>query len=347
MIGVRGPESDPRPRELLRLPLDVIQPCPIQPRVNVSVELIERMAASMREGRHQPLLEVEPAPGVPGRYQIVCGEQRWRAARAVGLTEVLVRVHPRLGYLERLEKQYEENRLRADLDPVEEAHLLLLDKTIRDIGVAERLLADAMVSFQPLADRHISDRGEFAGHLDSLRALLVRHRVHVVRSADGRVLPGPLAPWRDSERALGISESARKAKVAILRLDPELQDEVRALPAEHAIQIARLDDRDRQAELAERARELTHRQVHEAVRRLREDPSLTVEDAVAPPGPAAADEEPLSFRSQLGVLADLCRQFLRTLDNIRPRLSMEERREVVAVMEELRRAIEAFTEGSA
>jgi hypothetical protein len=28
----------------------------------------------MKAGRHQPLLEVEPAPGLPGRYQIICGD---------------------------------------------------------------------------------------------------------------------------------------------------------------------------------------------------------------------------------------------------------------------------------
>jgi ParB/RepB/Spo0J family partition protein len=341
---MRGQTPTPAPGELVVLPVDAIQPCPIQPRVNVSLDLVERLAASMREGRHQPLLEVEPAPDQPGRYQIVCGEQRWRAARAAGLAEVLVRVHGRLGYLERLQRQYEENRLRADLDPVEEAHLLLLDKTIRDIDVAERLLREAEVPFEPLAERLVTDREEFRRHLDGLRELLVRHSVHVVRSSDGNVVPGPLAPWRDTERALGVSESARKAKVGILRLDPELQDEVRALPAEHAIQIARLDDRERQAQLVERARELTHRQVHEAVRRLREDPALTVGDGGAPPAPAAANEAPPSFQHQLGTLADLCRQFLRTLDNVRPRLSTEQRRDVAAVLADLRRAIEAFAE---
>jgi ParB-like chromosome segregation protein Spo0J len=341
---VRGPESGPLPEGMALLALDVIQPCPIQPRVNISAHLVEQLARSMREGRHQPVLEVEPAPGATGCYQIVCGEQRWRAAQAAGFTEVLVRVHRRLGYLERLEKQYEENRLRADLDPVEEAHLLLLDKTIRDIAVAERLLCDARVPFQPLADRRVTRRDEFGQHLEGLRAQLVKHRVHVVRSADGRLLAGPLAPWRETEQALGISESARKAKVGILRLDPELQDQVRALPAEHAIQIARLNDRDRQAELAERARELTHHQVHDAVQRLRQDPRLAVADAVAPAPPAATAGGPVTFQRQLGTLADLCRQFLRTLDNVRPQLSWDQRREVGAVLADLHRAISAFAE---
>jgi ParB-like chromosome segregation protein Spo0J len=46
--------------------VDLIQPCPIQPRVNVSVALVEKLSESIRSGRHQPLLEVEPAPGQPG-----------------------------------------------------------------------------------------------------------------------------------------------------------------------------------------------------------------------------------------------------------------------------------------
>jgi len=253
-------------------------------------------------------------------------------------------VHRRFGYLERLEKQYEENRLRADLDLVEEAHLLLLDKTMRDIAVAEGLLRDALVPFQPLADRLVTRRDVFGQHLDGLRVLLVKHEVHVVRSADGRLLPGPLAPWRETEQALGISESARKAKVGILRLDAELQEQVRTLPAEHAIQIARLDDRGRQAELVERAHELTHHQVHDAVQRLRQDPRLTVAAAVTPVPPAAAPDGPITFQRQLATLVDLCRQFLRTLDNVRPQLSADQRREVAAVLADLYRAVSAFAE---
>ncbi len=52
---------------------------------NVSVELVAKLSGSMQAGRHNPVLEVEPAPGQRGRYQIVCGEQRWRAAQAAGL----------------------------------------------------------------------------------------------------------------------------------------------------------------------------------------------------------------------------------------------------------------------
>ncbi len=273
-------EQQRLPEGLAVVPVDLIQPCPIQPRVNVSVDLVDKLSGSMKAGRHQPVLEVEPAPGIPGRYQIICGEQRWRAAKAAGLLEILVRIHPHLGYLERLEKQYEENRLRADLDLVEEAYCILLDKTLRDIAVAEQLLRESLVPFQPLDERRILHREQFVEHLDGLRELLLKHKTHTIKGADGKPTVGPLSPWRESEEALGISESQRKMKVGVLRLDAEELDLVRPLPQEHAIQISRLADKKQRTELIERAAELTYRDVRRAVDRLLSNPELKVDDAL-------------------------------------------------------------------
>ena len=319
MIGNRVPPG------LAIVPIDLIQPCPIQPRVNVSVDLVAKLSDSIRSGRHQPLLEVEPAPGVRGRYQIVFGEQRWRAAKVAGLLEILVRVHPHLGYLERLEKQYEENHLRADLDVVEEAHCIVVDKTIRDIAIAEQLLRESLVPFKPLDEKRIVHRQEFVQHLDGLREMLVKHKTHIVNGADGKPVAKPLSRWRETEKALGISESQRKVKVGLLRLDPEEQDRVRPLPQEHAIQISRLADKEQRSELIERAAELTHREVRRAVDRLLADRELDVDGALAgnPETP-----EPLTFESRLDAIADLCRQLVRALRNLDPVVSADERRAV-------------------
>lgn len=227
----------------------------------------------MSAGLHEPLIEVEPAPGQPARYQIACGEQRWRAARQAGKDRVLARVLPPLGYWERFRKQYEENRLRAPLDPVEEARSILAGKVLRDVAVAERLLRDAGVPFEPLESRRITDRDGFHEHLAGLKRLLVEAGVHTVR-VGGELVCGPLSPWRETEEALGMSEAGRKQKVGILRLPAELQEDVRQLPAEHAIQISRLAGRERHEELIRHAPELTHRQVRDAVERLRRDPEL-------------------------------------------------------------------------
>ena len=310
------------PAGLALVPVDLIQPCPIQPRVNVSLDLVDKLSGSIKAGRHQPLLEVEPAPGLPGRYQIVCGEQRWRAAKAAGLLEIFVLIHPHLGYLERLEKQYEENRLRADLDLVEEAHCILLDKTIRDIAVAERLLRDSLVPFQPLDEMRILHRDQFVEHLDGLRKLLIKHKTHIIKGPDGKPTVRPLSPWRESEQALGISESQRKMKIGVLRLDVEELERVRALPQEHAVQISRLPDKKQRTKLIERASELTYREVRSAVDRLLANPELKVDDPLT----ADADSpEPITFESRLAAIADLCRQLVRALRNLDPVVSSDER----------------------
>lgn len=318
------------PAGLALVPVDLIQPCPIQPRVNVSVDLVDKLSGSIKAGRHQPLLEVEPAPGLPGHYQIICGEQRWRAAKAAGLLEIFVLIHPHLGYLERLEKQYEENRLRADLDLVEEAHCIVLDKTIRDIAVAEQLLRDSLVPFQPLDEKWILRRDQFVEHLDLLRTLLVKHKTHTIKGADGKPIVGPLSPWRESEQALGISESQRKMKVGVLRLDVEELERVRALPQEHAVQISRLPDKKQRTELIERAPNLTYREVRGAVDRLLSNPRLKVDESLTvDAGPA----EPITFSSRLALIADLCRQLVRVLRNLDPVVSADERATVSELLE--------------
>jgi ParB/Sulfiredoxin domain len=336
-----GPEegsgTDPSPRWL---PVDSIEPCPIQPRVNVSVDLVAELAESMAAGRHRPLIEVEPLPGRPGRYRIVCGEQRWRAARQAGKTHILATVLEGLTYRARLRKQCEENRLRASLDPVEEAAAILQAKVLADIEVAEWLLWEAGVPFEPLETLEVVDRDDFQRHLDVLKRLLVERGVHVVRQA-GVAVCGPLSPWRDTEQALGISEAGRKQKLGILRLPPDLLDEVRQLPAEHAILISRLRDPVQQEELVRRAPGLTHRQVKVAVDRLRQEPELDVDEALREDA-ADPDDDPLQPELQVAAVADLCRQLARRLGYLSSRLEPAEREQVRGLLVDLRQAMGCF-----
>jgi len=321
-----------------------VHPSPLQPRTTISMDLVSKMAQSMRAGRHEPVLEVEPLGTEPGHYQIVCGEQRWRAAKEAGLDRVLVRIHERLGSLQRLQKQYEENRLRADLTPYEDAQLLLLAKTLKDIEVAETKLNDANVPFRPLDDMRVTELSQIHQHLNGLKPLLLAYQINVVKGANGPAV-GALSPWHETERALGISEAARKAKLAVLRLEPEVLEEVNALPAQHAPLIARVEGRERRAELAERAPHLTHRQLQAAVSRLRRDSDLSVAEAVAG-GAASAPEDPLAFETQIVLLADLCRQLVRLVSILRPRVTDEERPQVVSVLAGLIKVAHDFEEAS-
>jgi len=106
------------PEELRRVPLALIDPNPDQPRRRFDEDALAALAASIRErGVVQPVL-VRPQPG--GRYQLVAGERRWRAAASAGLTEIpaIVRHHDDATSLE---VALVENVARQDLNPVEEA----------------------------------------------------------------------------------------------------------------------------------------------------------------------------------------------------------------------------------
>jgi ParB family chromosome partitioning protein len=109
------------------LPLEALLPSP-QPRRRF--ENLEALAESIREkGVLQPLL-VRPLGD--GRYAIVAGERRYRAAKMAGLAEVPVRV------LDLSEKEARllalvENLQREDLNPYEET-LGVLDLLSEDLG---------------------------------------------------------------------------------------------------------------------------------------------------------------------------------------------------------------------
>ena len=101
-----------------RIPLDSIVPNPDQPRRVFNAEKLDRMAQSIRRhGVLQPVI----ARRAGHRYELVCGEQRWRAARLAGLPTIPV-VITDVDERDRLELALVENVQRADLNPIELAH---------------------------------------------------------------------------------------------------------------------------------------------------------------------------------------------------------------------------------
>lgn len=102
------------------LPLREIEPDKDQPRKEFSESALAELAASIAEhGLLQPIA-VRPAPSAAGRYRIIAGERRWRAARMAGLVEVPVVIREASDE-EAMELALIENLQREDLDAVEEA----------------------------------------------------------------------------------------------------------------------------------------------------------------------------------------------------------------------------------
>ncbi|MBO0769234.1 MAG: ParB/RepB/Spo0J family partition protein [Solirubrobacterales bacterium] len=106
------------PEELRQLPLDLIGPNPNQPRRDFDEESLVGLADSIRaRGVIQPVLV---RPLADGRYELIAGERRWRAAQLAELTDIpaVVRRHDDAASVE---LALIENMARQDLNPVEEA----------------------------------------------------------------------------------------------------------------------------------------------------------------------------------------------------------------------------------
>jgi ParB family chromosome partitioning protein len=105
-----------------KIEIDRLVPDPDQPRVEFSEVEIEELAASFRDrGQLQPIrCRWEPALG---KYVIILGERRYRAAIKAGLDSLAcVVVADAATPEDRLEDQIIENMLRVELRPIEQAH---------------------------------------------------------------------------------------------------------------------------------------------------------------------------------------------------------------------------------
>jgi ParB family chromosome partitioning protein len=112
------PESHDAEESLHHLPLELLGPNPDQPRRSFSEPELRGLAESIRtHGVLQPVL-VRPLPG--GRYELLAGERRWRAAQIAGLERIPAVLRPAAAE-ERLELAMIENMARQDLNPVESA----------------------------------------------------------------------------------------------------------------------------------------------------------------------------------------------------------------------------------
>ncbi len=137
ILAVSAEGAQAREEELRELPVELISPNPKQPRRRFDEEALTSLAASLGErGMLQPVL-VRPRAG--GRYELVAGERRWRAAQLAGLATVPALVRAREDG-EALELALIENMAREDLNPIEEARACAalieeLGLTREDVGL--------------------------------------------------------------------------------------------------------------------------------------------------------------------------------------------------------------------
>jgi ParB family chromosome partitioning protein len=147
-------EPAPQGEDLYEVDIDLIDPNPDQPRSRFNEEKLEELAQSIRvNGLVQPLLLRRAANG---RYQIVAGERRWRAAQRAGLRKVhsVVRNIPDSKLLE---LALIENIQREELNPIEEA------------AAYQRLINNLGLTQDEVAQQVGKDRSSIANYLRLLK----------------------------------------------------------------------------------------------------------------------------------------------------------------------------------
>ncbi|MGE5421436.1 MAG: ParB/RepB/Spo0J family partition protein [Chloroflexota bacterium] len=138
----------------LNISVDSIEANPFQPRTNFDGQALEELAASIKKlGIVQPLTVRETTPG---RYQLIAGERRLRAARLAGLTHVPAYVRTADDQA-MLELALVENIQREDLDAVEVAISF------------QRLIEECRLTQEQLSDRVGKQRSTVANYLRLLK----------------------------------------------------------------------------------------------------------------------------------------------------------------------------------
>ncbi len=241
-LGVRtGPASGPAPggafpretspddgrtraRDAGHMELDRIVPDPDQPRKEFGDDAIERLSASLlKHGQLMPI-RVRWNAGI-GKWVVISGERRYRAAIRAGLkTVACVFADGGLSPSEILQEQIIENLLREDLKPIEQAR-----------------------AYRQLMDLHGWTAKELSGELH-------------------------------------VSQGAISKSLSLLTLPRDLQDQVDAgsIPMTAAYEVAKVEDRAVQADIARRI-------VDEDLTR---DAAADVVRQVAGKPPKAADAKP-------------------------------------------------------
>ena len=169
------------------IPVDRIAPNPYQPRRRFDDAELASLTASIAEhGVLQPILVTETIDG----YQLVAGERRLRAARAVGLERIPAVVR-QLGEVAQLEVALIENLQREDLDPIEAANGFR--RLIDEFGMTQEQVADRvgrarstvantlrLLDLAPAVQEAVIERRLSEGHARALGGLSVEHQEHVV-----------------------------------------------------------------------------------------------------------------------------------------------------------------------
>jgi ParB family chromosome partitioning protein len=237
--------EEPPAGGLEQVAVDQIDPNPFQPRKEISAESLKELANSIRaSGIVQPVL-LRP---VNGRYQLVAGERRWRAAQLAGLERIPAVVRD-ASDREALEFALTENLLREDLNPLEVAHACqtLLEKYgLRHEEIADRLGLDRstvtntlrLLRLPPAVQDMIANGEISSGHarallgLDSEAAQLKMAKLIVKQGLSVRQIEMALRGRKPEAKKPAAPSLDPNTRAAVLELERTLGTRVKIVGTE-------------------------------------------------------------------------------------------------------------------
>ena len=134
---IAGDKPRQNTSDVLRIPVDMVEANPFQPRTSFDQEAMEELAASIKTlGLIQPITVRKVSDN---RYQIISGERRFKACRmaGMGMIPAYVRETDDQGMLE---MALVENIQRENLDPIETA--LSYKRLIEECSLTQETMAD-------------------------------------------------------------------------------------------------------------------------------------------------------------------------------------------------------------
>jgi ParB family transcriptional regulator, chromosome partitioning protein len=246
--------------------IGAITPNPRQPRQHFDEDALEELAASIREvGLLQPVVARKV---MPGRFELVMGERRWRACQQAGLEHVpaIVRGTPDD---ELLREALMENLHREQLNPLDEAaaYQQLLedfsathDELARKVGRSRPHISNTirLLQLPPAVQRRVAAGVLSAGHARALLSLAdpqeqdhLAHRIVAeglsVRAAEEIVALGQqqAKPRRASARQPVTPELTELANRLSDVLDTRVKVEVGKQKGKIVVEFASLEDLQR------------------------------------------------------------------------------------------------------
>lgn len=202
VVGTKDPQDT---ADVLRIPVDMIEPNPFQPRMSFDQDALQELAVSIKTfGLIQPITVRKKSAD---RYQIISGERRFKACRIAGMDMVPAYIRD-ANDQGMLEMAIVENVQRENLDPIEVALSY------------QRLLTECNLTQEQMADRLGKNRSSVANQIRLLKLpVKVQHDLKVGQISVGH------------------------AKVLLSIDDPDLQSKLCDYTIKNALNVRQLEQK--------------------------------------------------------------------------------------------------------